>query len=395
MIADKLLSLQEGEFVFALTRDDLGPLFADRAGVAHSALSPFVEVLRDYAPGSGGLTPQTAELLADPEFAPLVDTLAAPQLLIRQRLGGGSASFDEMRVCASPTTAERLLAVAVTDDGGYLVRVFEGPGAFVAWWMESLAGRNEETIANYVPPRLDLGAFLLILHTVDMFRRVSYQRALNFDYESTVSVPVADFAPLMSRALQSRDLRWLLPTFVAVTPNLADVVPEIRPEHSQALADLAFLRNAKDAQTGEDILLFGEAGQSMGVEFMRSWFLAAGFEFSVAGQGAQKELPRLFIAPTALANHFVRLEMSPEGGCTVNHQAYTYPQLEVKLQEILERAYALCARPAPQPEAAPPPPEATAPPTTAPAQVLCPHCGEMVDANMRFCVHCGGRVSAA
>ena len=124
------------------------------------------------------------------------------------------------------------------------------------------AGRNEETIANYVPPRVALGAFLLILHTVDMFRRVSYQRALDFDVRSTVSLRAADFSALLPRSLQSMDLRWLLPTFATVTPNLGEINPHIVPEHAQALHDLGFVRNTQDPQSGEDLLLFGEAGQA-------------------------------------------------------------------------------------------------------------------------------------
>jgi hypothetical protein len=383
MIASKLLSLPEGQFAYALTRDDLGPIFVDRAPVANSALSPFYEVLQGYARGSAPLSPTATTLLADPDFAPLLQTLAAPQLLVRSRLGGGSASFEEMRLCASPSASARLLAVAITDEGAYLIRVFEDSDAFVAWWMESFAGRNDETIANYVPPRVALGAFLLILHTVDMFRRIAYQRTLDFDLQSTVSLRAADFAALLPRSLQSMDLRWLLPTFATVTPNLGELRPNIVPEHAQALNDLGFVRNTQDPQSGEDLLLFGEAGQAMGVEFMRSWFLAAGFEFTVQGSGSATALPRLFIAPTALANHFVQVETPRDGRAMVNHQAYTYPQLEVKLQEIMEQAFALCTRAAQQ---ALPSQPATS------AQVQCPHCGQIVPVNVRFCVNCGQRV---
>ena len=122
MIASKLLSLPEGQFVYALTRDDLGPILVDRAQVANSALSPFVEVLQGYVRGSAPLSPTATALLTDPDFVPLLPILAAPQLLVRSRLGGGSASFEEMRLCASPALSGKLLSVAITDEGAYLIR---------------------------------------------------------------------------------------------------------------------------------------------------------------------------------------------------------------------------------------------------------------------------------
>jgi hypothetical protein len=48
----------------------------------------------------------------------------------------------------------------------------------------------------------------------------------------------------------------------------------------------------------------------------------------------------VFIAPTFLSNHLVRLETAEDGGIMVNHQAYTTDQLMQKLGELFGAAFA-------------------------------------------------------
>jgi hypothetical protein len=91
----------------------------------------------------------------------------------------------------------------------------------------------------------------------------------------------------------------------------------------------------------EDVLVFGEAGQVMGVVFLHSWLLSCGLEINVIGPEGFQPLERLFITPTVLTNHFVRLGTTQDGKATVNHQACTAEQLLSKLEELFGSAFAM------------------------------------------------------
>ncbi len=79
----------------------------------------------------------------------------------------------------------------------------------------------------------------------------------------------------------------------------------------------------------------------MGVEFLHSWLLSCGFEIHAAEPEGFKAVERLFIAPTVLTNHFVRLKGAQGGKATVNHQAYTAEQLLTKLDELFGKAFSM------------------------------------------------------
>jgi hypothetical protein len=195
----------------------------------------------------------------------------------------------------------------------------------------------------------------------------------------------------MADSIKSLDIRWLLPAFLAVTPGVEHYQTEIDPKNIAVLLQHDFFTEGKLA-SGEDVLVFGEAGQIMGVEFFRSWFTSCGLEIKVAGPDGFTTAERLFIAPTVLANHFVRLEGAGNGKALVNHQAYTTEQLAFKLDELFGQAFAqevTPVKPAAAPALVPPsPPTVPAPPV----KNFCGECGSKISAGAAFCGNCGTKI---
>jgi hypothetical protein len=176
-------------------------------------------------------------------------------------------------------------------------------------------------------------------------------------------------------------VRWLLPAFLHLTPNLDVSRFDPQPEHLAALAERGFLVPAKDRDTQEDGFVFGEAGMAMGVEFHRTWMSAVGFETAVLTPRGERAVHRAFLAPTGIANHLFLLESDASGACVANHQAMTLTELALKLRDLLTDALtAEVAEAAPAKEPAP---------AAAAAGPVCPACRANVMAGARFCPSCG------
>ncbi len=332
-------NIEEEQF-FKISRDDLGPLLIDRMGLAPNLLSPFTEALDKYTAGSGHLSAEGEKLSEDELFKKLAPVLAAPDLLIRNRLGGSMIPFDEIRACAGKSLGQAIAVVAVGDEGLYVLRVFNDFKKYVSWWVKNFAGKNEEVVANYIPPKISLGSFLLLLHAVDWFKRESYQNTLDYAAGEEIYVNPVQFSQSLGVSVKSKDLRWLLPSFIMLVPNIDRYNFGINPEEISVLISMHFFNQVKKPGTNENAFLFGEAGHAMGVEFMRTWLMSAGFELSYSSPTGVAFLDHFFVAPTALANHFVSFEMTDNSHCLVNHQAYTLQYLAHRLETIISKAMA-------------------------------------------------------
>ena len=338
MISSVLPENAIGEQLFQINRHDLGPLLIDRMGLSPSLLSPLAEVLGKYTAGSGHLSADGAKLIENELFKKLAPVLAAPDLLIKNRLGGSMITFEEIRACAGKSLGEAIAVAAIDEEDAYIVRVCNDYREYVSWWADSFAAKNDEVVANYIPPKVSLDSFLFILHAVDWFKRESYLNALNYAAGEEIYVNPDQFSKGLPASIQSKDLRWLVPSFIMLVPGIERYNYNIDPDEIGVLASMQFFNMAKRPGTGEDVFTFGEAGHTMGIEFMRSWLLSAGFELSCVEQGGVKFIDHYFVAPTVLANHFISFEMTADNRCLVNHQAYTLQYLFHKLESIFSRA---------------------------------------------------------
>lgn len=381
----------KAQLTFQINYDDLGPLFSDKLSLECNSLSPVAEALKGYSKGSRRASAGAAEISAHPLFPMAASILANPDLRMLHRTGGGSVDVSFFAACRNRSVKNyAIVTVTPSFENSTLVQIFDGPDDYLVWWLDALATPVEDSIANYMPPPMALESLVYHLHAIDAYRRAAFQSMLSFAPTGEPSISVKQFVDTMGQALGSRDLRWLLPSFLYLTPGLDGYKFEPRQEHLEGLAEHDFLLTAKRAGSAEDIFLFGEAGCTMGVEFYRTWMSAAGFETAILTPEGQRVLSQGFLAPTALANHLFRLEADGSGRCLVNHQAMTLDELAGKAREMLFGALEAQPSGVTAPVAAVPAKgEPLTPAQVEPSQRTCSACGNVNVSEARFCSGCG------
>lgn len=363
---------------FSIELADIGALLARDTGLSPNSGSTFYKA----APVAGAgrdIKSAYRELFADQEFLKALRIVAEPDLYTVVRVAGAQG-LTEMRLHRRKSEGEYVAATELRADGSLTISVFDGYKDWLAWWTKGFAGLSDVPAVNYIPPKVSLEEFMFVLHVVDSFRRVSYQNMLNHVFTDRAYIKIPEFVGSMADSIKSLDIRWLLPAFLAVTPGVEQYQTDIDPQNIAVLLQHEFFTEGKLA-SGDDVLVFGEAGQIMGVEFFRSWFTSCGMEIKVAGPDGFMAAERLFLAPTILGNHFTRLEGADNGKAMVNHQAYTTEQLTFKLGELFERAFAIDIVPVRVKIA-----------TAPPVKNFCGKCGLKISAGAAFCGNCGTKI---
>jgi hypothetical protein len=253
---------------------------------------------------------------------------------VNSRIGGSIVSFEEMHLCWKRVAGSRVISVLKTDPETYSLKTWPDPGAFVDGWCSSFACRSDTVVANYMPPLLSLEALMTLLHCIDAYRRATFRGMLNFTPYEVPTLSPAEFSESAGMALKSRDLRWLLPSFAVLVPGLAEYHLGNLPDPSQEAWTRNFLKTVINRETGEERIGFGEAGSSMGMEFYRTWLMSAGFELKAIRPEGIVTAARFFLAPTALTNHLIRLEVQADGSCAANHQPCNYDQLVSAMKQM-------------------------------------------------------------
>lgn len=256
-------------------------------------------------------------------------------ILIDTRIGGGVLGLEEVKFYHKKGSTH-WLAFEREQEGIIVMQLFDSSQAFVDWWIDKFAGENTDNVPNRIPPKIKLQEFMLILHSLDMYRRASYQNMLAHNFVEQLKLDYKEFANELVTSLKSNDVRWLLPAFLKLMPDIKRFDMEIKPEDANTLFEQMFLLNIHSEVDNKDFLTFGEAGTSMGVEFLRTWYMAAGFEFKERKDSDWESKSFWFFAPTSITNHFVKIEPESELLTMVNHQAYTKEQLNFKLKDILD-----------------------------------------------------------
>lgn len=318
----------------------------------------------------------------DNELRQALAILANPDHQMTLRIGGGAMGLEEAWLCHANAHGTCLAFCGKTETGDWLVILHSDPAAFCAWWMEKYGGRNADTIPNAIPPNTGMGEFLVTLHAIDAFRRVSFQNMLDYVVTDRPAISLKLFVDTLSRSVKAMDTRWLLPSFLLLTPGIELYRADFVEKDIDVLIRLGLFTQAMNEKTGEDMLVFSENLRAMGVAFYRSWMFSAGFEILSVSSTGRTSYGSFFVAPTALANHFVRLEHDGDGKPLANHQTYTARQLESQLDALLEEMMRL---PAPIPDAAGPAAEAV-------KVIYCAQCGKPLTSKDRFCDACGAPV---
>lgn len=368
---------------FIIEQGDIGTLLAGDPGLLPNSGSAFSKVTPVVSTGMDR-NAVYGELLGNRDFLRSLRIIAQPDLYGTVRISGAQG-LTGIRFHRKNSEGSSVAVTEQDTDGRWVISLFDDYKAYLAWWMKGFVGPSESPTANFIPPKVSLEEFLFVLHAVDSFRRVSYQNMLSHVFSDRTYVKVPEFLRSMADSLKSLDIRWLLPAFLAVTPGVEQYQTAIDPQNIAILLQQDFFTEGK-LDSGEDALIFGEAGQIMGVEFFRSWFTSCGLEINVSGPNGFKTAERLFIAPTVLANHFARLEDAGDGKAMVNHQAYTTEQLTFKLDELFGQAFAIDVMPVRAKSDAAPSPAAPS------VRNFCVNCGSKVLAGAVFCDNCGTKI---
>ncbi|MDO8691339.1 MAG: hypothetical protein Q7R39_15240, partial [Dehalococcoidia bacterium] len=327
-----------GPLIVQISHDDLGPLLVDVLHLECNSLSPLADIVKAYGPGTRPANTGASEISRHPLFPSAASILAQPDLRILHRTGGGATDVSWVSAFMRRSEdRETMVTLMPSTERSVLIQLFESPDRYLVWWLDTMATRVEKASPNYMPPPIRLESLVYLLHAVDAYRRACFESMLRYAPTAEPSVTPSAFAETMNASIGSRDLRWLLPSFLYLTPGLNDYSFSPGAEHLARLAEHDFLLTAQKTDTEEDIFIFGEAGRTMGVEFYRTWMFGIGFESTVLVSGQERTLNRGFLAPTALANHLFQLESDGAGGCTVNHQALTLDELATEMRGILRK----------------------------------------------------------
>jgi len=383
---------------FALRSSDLGVLLVDQLHLQPTAFSPFAEALADYVPGSGTMSDSAQQPASDAVFAAAAGVLARPDLRLELLVGGGMVPLGSIRVYASGPAGGMLVAIA-PGDGEWGIRLFDTPRSCAEWLVHQMGTNTGEGEPNLLAPPCTLSTLVAAFHTIDVFRRSAYQDMLAYQRTADPIVTPEEFRSSAVAAIHSQDIRWLLPSLLALNPSLAENIGSMGSDGLEEVVKRGFLVGTKRAGGTDTVLLFGEAGMRIGSEFLRSWVSSCGYSLDVVGPDGPRTLQRGYIASTALANHWFRFD-TKDGTLQVNHQPLSLEQYGQKMGDLLlsgmvvERQADAAGVAVTSKQAAPSHPvsqEKTTPRGAAPAKTpkFCPGCGAPVKPGAKFCSSCG------
>ncbi len=386
--------------VYSIKKSDIPALLANLSLVCNEGSELYR--LRSLPMSKTDIRSAYSDLLTNPDFVLALRIVANPDLYVRSRCSG-IHGISETRLHFKKSGKGVPVLTEETQTGEILLTTFKNQRDYLKLFTTSYTSAAQDPAANFAPPPLDLDEFLFILHTIDSYRRISYQNMLSHVFSDNPHILARDFAATMAESLKSSDLRWLLPAFLELTPGVGNYETSLDAQRLEKLISLRFLRPGKLA-SGEDALIFEEAGQLMGLEFMQSWLLACGFEINISSPGGFINLERIFLAPTVLTNHFVQLK-DEAGRPVINHQAYSSEQVLYKLDELLtaalekeisasssEPARAKTSSKSPETKGQVQPPLPKSPESSGLRQKFCTNCGSKLAPDSIFCTNCGMKI---
>lgn len=363
----------DGTEVFKLAPGDINHLFR-RTGVKGNSLSPF-----RYNPEQAA-TSSPSELFKalseSPRFGQIATRLLEPDLKIEFKSGGGGTADD--RYCALLTNNDKnVLAQLANSQGEILLVLFPNWEKYLEWWTGLYASRGISSYQTVFPHVMDTEVLVCALHCLDIYRRSYMESMLEYSGNLSLSLTTQDFVQLLKRSLASKDKRWLLPAMFEITPGLKNSSIALKPGHIKQVEELGF------ATSKEAILTLGERSRIMGTEFITSWMGSRGWQATVLVNGEERSLSRVWLAPTAFANHLFSFESGPGGESRFRHQAGTLPELTQSLAQWMESLRKAAVGSAAG--------VATAKERT-PRAKFCGQCGSKIRPGKKFCTSCGSAI---
>lgn len=362
--------------VFTINKNDIGFLL-HRLQLQAIAESP----LHAFADGNATATGTSAEeLLQNNLFVAAMQVLATPQCLIRVYAGGGTQPHGDLFICIQ-TDNKTVSATAVTptQDNNWAVIPFSETKQCINWLLDFVAVENETAAPAVLPETFTPEFLLYVLGAIDQYKRCGYEALLQYRQEESPVFSLNAFADNMQKAMKSADLRWLLPSFVVLTPGFSELNLTANSTVYEQLID-ADIMLPVESTAAEPLFTFGETGKELGEEFSKNWMQSAGIEvnnFSGAGVAVQH---RAFLAATLLTNHLFEIE-NTETGSSIKYASMSPLSLTALLEEWITKTVAEPATVKAE--------ETTTQQAAASVKKFCPQCGEPVRESTKFCAKCG------
>lgn len=355
--------------IFKLAPADIDHLFR-RSGLSGNKLSSFSYNAEQAATS----TPSEffKPLAESANFASIAKKLLAPDLKIEFNRGG-AGSAEETYYAFLSLDDNDVLAQFQGSDGNILLMLFDNEESFLDWWSQIYASKAVSTYQPVFPNIMETEVLICALHCIDIYRRSYMESMLDYRGGLDLAISTQDFVQLLKRALASQDKRWLLPTMFEITPGLKGINIALKPEHIKQVEELGFLSK------NENVLTLGERSKLMGTEIITSWLGSVGCQATALINGQEKGLSRMFLTPTAFANHLFSFEIGAGGDTRFRHQASTLPELIQTLMKWIEALQKVIGGTAP----------AKAAKMEAPPMKFCGQCGAELKPGKKFCTSCG------
>ncbi len=357
--------------VFKLAPGDIDHLFR-RSGRKGNRLSPF----RYNADQAAISSPSQwfKELADSHRFNQVVKRLLEPDLKLMFRTGGGGAADDKYNVLLS-TEDKAVLGQFTNSQGDLLLLLFVDWEAFLQWWTSVYSSEGTGEYRVVFPDRLEIEVLVCMLHCLDIYHRSYMESMLDYRDMVDISITTQEFVQLLKQSLASADKRWLLPALFELTPGLKNSSIALSPDHLKKIEELGFVTSNENL-----VLTMAERAKTMGTEFMMTWMGAVGWQATALINGEEKNLSRVFLAPTAFANHLFSFETGANGETRFRHQANTGPELIKNLVNWMESIQNVTG-------IIPSTLASTA--DSIPARKFCGQCGSEIRPGKKFCTSCG------
>ncbi len=355
--------------IFKLAPADIDHLFR-RSGLNGNQLSPFSYHAEQAATSSP--SEFFKQLVESANFSSIAKKLLTPDLKIEFNRGG-AGSAEETYYAFLSLEDNDVLVQFQGNDGNLLLLFFDNEESFLEWWSDIYASKAVSTYQPVFTDTMATEVLICALHCIDIYRRSYMESMLDYRGGLDLAISTQDFVQLLKRALASKDKRWLLPTMFEITPGLKGINIALKPEHIKKVEELGFLTS------NENVLTLGERSRIMGTEIITSWLGSVGCQATALINGQEKSLSRMFLSPTAFANHLFSFESGAGGDTRFRHQANTLPELIQTLMKWLEALQKVIGGTVPAKAAKP----------EAPAMKFCGQCGAEMKPGKKFCTNCG------
>jgi hypothetical protein len=311
-----------------------------------------------------------------PLFRRAAGILTNPQVRLSAIKGGSALPFEPFTVYACPGASGMEFAALLKPGDEALVLYFASDQSFLDWWLDLFACKSTSPIVNTLVPRLPVEEFTFVLHVLDTFRRIYMESMLLYHPLKECRILEEDFKASFAVALNSADVRWLLPAFFSLTPGLRGTLLDLQPGIVETAEMLHFISRTKNPDGGASDLLYGKPAMALGYEFATSWMFGLGLTVEVLNGVGTRLVAREFLAPTGLSNHLFTVEKGQAGLDMFTHLALTLEEYGSHMSALLQNAKAKALEPVSEPQAlgqsSPQKPIATLPEVMPPVPVALP-----------------------